>query len=212
MLLVSLLSTVPSVYANQCLGDPNVPEKDGNGTKDEPYQLVYGYDLCDITLVKSADADDKDKAKANKAFPDDTIYFEYKFKNVPFKGDSGKYDNGLVITFVVNEKSSMTIGPVYNTLGAACLMAYDATVTENKKYKANYYDGGCVFNKTDDSPDTLSGKVGFSISIKDGQQIKRFFDEHGKLQKGPHGGYLGAGVIRLGWVKPPVFSPFSNEY
>ena len=52
----------------------------GTGTKESPYQLVYDEPLCDITLVKN-------KQGTNLSYPDNTIYFEYKYSNIPLKFD-----------------------------------------------------------------------------------------------------------------------------
>ena len=48
----------------------------GKGTKGDPYQLVFDESLCDITLVKQQHGTDK-------SYPEDKIYFEYQFNNVP---------------------------------------------------------------------------------------------------------------------------------
>ena len=205
--LIASSVTYANAAANQCLGDPNTPIKQGNGTKSNPFKLVYGYDLCDITLVKADEAEGK-----NLSYPDDTIYFQYDFKNIPYQKDGDRYDNGFVTSLAMNENSSVTVNPVTSTPSASCAIAYDDKANKNSNYQYNYYDGGCGFNKPDNSPNTFSGSIKFSISIDGSQQIKRETDSSGNLKKGPHGGYLGAGVVGINWVKAPVYSPFSLEH
>ena len=210
-LLISILSTATSVDANatpnMCLGDPGTPAKHGTGTTDDPYQLVLGYDLCDITLVKSEDADSGAK---NHAYPDDTIFFQYNFIGIPYGKDGNTYDRGFGVSLAVNELSSVTIGSVTSEPDASCAIAFDDKANETSDYQYNYYDGGCAFNKFDNSPNTLSGNVKFSIKLEGDQQIKREVS-NGKLKQGPHGGWLGAGVVGINWTKLPVYTPFSMK-
>ncbi|MCL1077620.1 hypothetical protein D5R81_17340 [Parashewanella spongiae] len=208
LLLLFFTIATPFAYAaNPCLGDPGTPLKKGSGTVDDPYQLVLGYDLCDITLVKSESADDH-----NFSYADDTIYYQYNFENIPYKKDGKVYENGFVVSLAMNELSSVTINPVKSSPIAACAMAYDEGAAKSANYQYNYYDGGCAFRKQENSARTFSGNIKFSISIKDDQEIKRVVDENGNLKYGPHGGRLGSGVIGINWVKPPVYSPFSLEH
>ncbi|RLV60630.1 hypothetical protein D5018_05885 [Parashewanella curva] len=185
-----------------CLGDPGTPAKLGDGTKSNPYKLVLGYDFCDITLVNKADEDPSAK---NKSYPEDSIYFQYDYSDIPYTSLGG---NALTVSMVVNEKSSAEFSVVQETPNAKCALAEDNQPEKESGYKYKYYDGGCIYTKPENEGNDFSGSIVFKVSISKSQKIKRFIDKNGNLEKGPHGGLLGAGVIEFKWVTPPQYSNF----
>ena len=172
----------------------------GKGTKSEPFILTDGMHLCDITLVKHAQKGDPNH---NLSYPDDTIYFQYSYKNVPLN-DQGILRNSLTFVLGTNSDSSFTSSPITDTHfpndpnKPLCNFVPGKSVTGTKAY-----DAVCWYNGGPSTPNDfkLSGTVNFSISLVGDQEIRKFVDSNGLNH--------GAADLNFRWLNRPQSSNFN---
>ena len=174
----------------------------GLGTIDKPFELIAGKDLCDITLVKKTEG-------TNLAYPNDKIYFQYRYKNIPLNYKGMKV-NWLKIAVGVNQYSDFVPSlitdknhPFDKTV--PCKLIYDEKSSGSNDpagRNQKYYDAVCQYSApTGSSADTtFSGTINFSISINENKEIRRFADDNGQLQ--------GGGTISVKWQNAPVITNF----
>ncbi len=173
-------------------GKGGLPNIMGEGTSEHPFELQYGKDLCDITLVKEGSG-------TNKAYYKDTIYFQYKYKNVPLLYENANL-NQFIMALAMSPNSEITPSIVtdddhpYDKKTPCKIFNNPA-----KDHSYNAYNATCLYtnkNTDDDKPLRISGTIRFSISIKGEQEIRRIVDENGNATQG-------AATLSIKWLTPP---------
>ncbi|MBM7072179.1 hypothetical protein JQC92_09085 [Shewanella sp. 202IG2-18] len=176
-------------------GKGGLPFITGSGTKNDPFQLELGKDLCDITLVKSDNSDD---SAHNKSYPDDTIYFEYSFQNVPLIYKNA-YLNQFQLALVMPNKSAITPSIITGTTypfdkKAPCKIFHNPP--RDNRFNAYNADCGYLDKNFGDKPLRISDTLKFSIGLQDDQEIRRTVDANGYTVQG-------AASLHIQWLTPP---------
>ncbi len=163
----------------------------------EPFQLEAGKDLCDITIVKH---EQKGDTYNNLSYPQNTIYFQYEYKNIPLNS-KGQLQRLLKMAIATNEYSRFKVSVIKDSnypskSGQACRFIFnpDSSGSHDPAGRnQRYYDAVCKYAAGSGTPSDakISGKVTFAISIKGKQEIRRFTDDEGRLQ--------GAASISVSW-------------
>ena len=233
---------------------PGTETLKGEGTEEDPFIIYYHSEqktyidfddgnkvkqytavgaVCDITLSKETEeTTDKDGVVINRnvSYPDDRIYFQYNYENVPLTKGGFIKVNSFGVVIAMGSDSSMTPShitddnfpkPFLPTLGTtqsigkriAAKLAlikikqnkFTCPMTYNFKLandtKLNEYSAQCPFILPASSEDTISGSFNFFISLKGNEEIRRFKDENGTQQ--------GSASIVIDWVYSPEVE--SNE-